>query len=195
MTLVGTVPAAAVSTQTATPEMVDPNETGISTPSTVCDGSVREVVTQAIGNDSAKRPLAIASVCCGDGLPVNTEAELGTVTHPSRSPNQRTVSTTPEDPRTWQEVAASNRERIRSLEHEMERARARLHELQTELAAVRFLGERIADLGQEVKHLSEELTRVARRAIERPSQGAVSVLGQYLALALAIAAFIFAATR
>jgi len=52
----------------------------------------------------------------------------------------------PSDGRTWQEAAASARERIRALERDAERTTATLHTLRGEVAATRYLGEKITEL-------------------------------------------------
>jgi len=101
----------------------------------------------------------------------------------------------PESPSDWREIAAANRARIVHLEHELGRVRERLHELTAEVAAVRFLGERVAELGDDVKELASQVGQVARRALERPSPVALGVLAQYLALAVAVVALAVAASR
>lgn len=117
------------------------------------------------------------------------------VVHKEFVPHARSVVAVPEDPRSWQEVAASNRERINFVERETERMRERLHAIESESAATHWLGEQIREQGEQVKRLAEQVEGLSRRFVERPSQGALSVFGQYIALVVAVVAFIFAATR
>lgn len=101
----------------------------------------------------------------------------------------------PGDERTWQEVAASNRERIRALEHELERVRGSVHKLSTETAAILYLTREVAKLETAVEDLAEQLGRVARRALEKPTATGLSIAAQYLSFFVALIALGIAATR
>jgi hypothetical protein len=91
--------------------------------------------------------------------------------------------------RSWQEVTASNRERINALEHELERMRNSQHRLASDVAVIRYLAEKVGELGEDVKELTGQVENVARRAVERPT---AAVVGQYLGLAVAIIALVAA---
>jgi vacuolar-type H+-ATPase subunit I/STV1 len=97
--------------------------------------------------------------------------------------------------RTWQEEAASNRERIRALEHELERTRDAVHRLSVETAAILYLTREVAKLETAVEDLAGQLGRVAKRALERPSATGLSVFAQYLAVIVALVALIVASAR
>jgi predicted nucleic acid-binding Zn-ribbon protein len=101
----------------------------------------------------------------------------------------------PSTEREWQEFAYSNRERIRSLEHELERVRERQHEMATEIAVIRYLGEKVRDLGVDVVALTEQVERVASRSLPRPRQSTLSLFAQYGALLVALVALLVAVTR
>jgi hypothetical protein len=98
-----------------------------------------------------------------------------------------------DDPRTWQEAIASQRERLRQLERESDRQRDVLHALRAETQSVRFLTEKIAELASDVRDLAGKFESSTRRAVQRPSQSALAVFGQYVGLAVAIVALILAA--
>lgn len=101
----------------------------------------------------------------------------------------------PEDTRTWQEVAASNRERIGAIEHEMNRVRDALHEVRVESQAVRYLAEKVGDLASDVRTLAGRVETISRHAMSRPSATGLSVFAQYLSLIVAGTALIVAITR
>ena len=101
----------------------------------------------------------------------------------------------PDDERTWQEVAASNRERINALEHELDRTRDSVHRLSTETAAISYLAKEVGKLEGAVEDLGGQLERIAKRALERPTATGLSVLAQYLAIIVALVALAVAATR
>jgi hypothetical protein len=90
------------------------------------------------------------------------------------------------------EVATSNRERIKTLEGEVVRLRDRQHQLAESVAVIRYLAEEVKSLGEDVRRLTAQTATIARRSVERPSAERV---GQYLALLVAVAALIVAATR
>jgi hypothetical protein len=95
----------------------------------------------------------------------------------------------------WQEVAASNRERIAALERENERTRNALHDLRGDAQASHYLIERVTALGAEMRELSARVESVSRHAMNRPTQSGLALLGQYLALAVAVLALVVAATH
>jgi hypothetical protein len=99
------------------------------------------------------------------------------------------------DERSWQEVAAGNRERIRALEHEQDRMRDSIHKLSTETAAILYLTKEVGKLEGAVEDLATEIGRVAKRALERPTSTGLSVFAQYLAVIVALVALVVAATR
>lgn len=101
----------------------------------------------------------------------------------------------PDDPRTWQEVAASNRERILALERESERTRDALHQVRGETAGTRYLTEKLAELAADTHQLTSRVEQLARHAVQRPSQSALAVLGQYIGLVVAIVALVVASKR
>jgi hypothetical protein len=100
-----------------------------------------------------------------------------------------------DDERTWQEVAASNRERIRALDHEMDRVRDALHEFRAEAQAIRYLAEKVGDLAGDVRALAQRVEQVSRHAVARPSATGLSVFAQYVAVIVALVALIVAVTR
>lgn len=97
--------------------------------------------------------------------------------------------------RTWQEQAASNRERIRALEHELERTRDAVHKLSKEAAAILYLTREVGKLETAVEDLTEKLGQIARRALEKPTASGLGVLAQYLGIIVALIALVVAATR
>ena len=99
----------------------------------------------------------------------------------------------PSDGRTWQEAAASARERIRALERDAERTTATLHTLRGEVAATRYLGEKITELAANVQNLAGRFDALSRHSVQRPSQTTLQVLGQYAGLIIAIIALWIAA--
>jgi hypothetical protein len=101
----------------------------------------------------------------------------------------------PSNEREWQEFAYSNRERIAALEHELDRVRERQHDMASEIAVIRYLGEKVRDLGVDVVALTEQVEKVASRSLPRPRQSTLSLWAQYGALVVALVALIVAVTR
>jgi hypothetical protein len=101
----------------------------------------------------------------------------------------------PSNEREWQEFAYSNRERIGALEHELDRVRERQHEMATEIAVIRYLGDKVRDLGEDVVALTEQVEKVASRSLPRPRQSTLSLWAQYGALVVALVALAVAVTR
>ena len=97
--------------------------------------------------------------------------------------------------RTWQAADAAVRERLRALERESDRARDTLHTVRGEVQTIRYLAEKIAELAEDVKVLAGRVESVSRQAVHRPSQSALGVLGQYIALIVSIVAIILASRR
>jgi hypothetical protein len=92
----------------------------------------------------------------------------------------------------WREFAVSNRERIRHLEDESKRLRERVHTVESEVLAFRFLGDKLSALTGELHSLAQQVEQVSRRAMERPT---AAIVGQYLGLIVAVVALAIAATR
>jgi hypothetical protein len=101
----------------------------------------------------------------------------------------------PSTDREWQEFAYSNRERIAALEHELNRVRERQHDMASEIAVIRYLGEKVRDLGEDVVALTEQVEKVASRAVPRPRPTTLALFAQYGAVLVAIIALVVAATR
>lgn len=99
------------------------------------------------------------------------------------------------DARTWQEVAASNRERIAALEHELDRVRENVHDFRAEVQAIRYLAEKVGDLAEDVRRLTNRVEKIASRVMNRPTTSALAVLAQYLGLVVALAALVVATSR
>jgi predicted nucleic acid-binding Zn-ribbon protein len=99
------------------------------------------------------------------------------------------------DERSWQEVAAGNRERIRALEHEQDRMRDSIHKLSAETAAILYLTKEVGKLENAVEDLADKLERIARRALEKPTATGLSIAAQYLSFFVALIALGIAATR
>jgi uncharacterized protein YoxC len=95
----------------------------------------------------------------------------------------------------WQEVAASNRERIVALENELARLRTRQHELSEQVAIIRYLADQVRELGEDVKALTTQVTALARRAIERPTPAGFSAIASWLALGVAILTLVLVTAR
>jgi hypothetical protein len=98
----------------------------------------------------------------------------------------------PSTDREWQELAYSNRERIRALERELERVRERQHDMATEVAVIRYLGEKVSDLGGDVVQLAEQVEKVASRAVPRPRPSTLALLLQLATVVIALAALVIA---
>jgi hypothetical protein len=98
----------------------------------------------------------------------------------------------PAEDRGLYEAAASNRERIKTLEAEVARLRDRQHELSESVGVIRYLAEEVKGLGEDVRRLTTQTATIARRAVEKPS---ANLVGQYAGLIVAVAALIVAATR
>jgi hypothetical protein len=101
----------------------------------------------------------------------------------------------PPTERDWQEYAYSNRERIAALERELNRVRERQHDMASEIAVIRYLGDKVRDLGEDVVALTEQVERVASRSLPRPRQSTLSLWAQYGALLVALVALVVAVTR
>lgn len=99
-----------------------------------------------------------------------------------------------EESELWR-YAAGNRARLDILEGELRRNRDHIHELRGELAAVRYLGEKVGSLATSVDTLAGDLVTLSKRVVERPSRGTMAVFGQYLSLGVAVIALVIAAWR
>jgi septal ring factor EnvC (AmiA/AmiB activator) len=89
----------------------------------------------------------------------------------------------------------SNRERIGALEAELKRVRDRLHAVESEIAAFRFIGEKIGELGDQIKELATQVQTLSRRALERPTAGGVSAAAAWVSVLVAVGALATAALR
>lgn len=90
------------------------------------------------------------------------------------------------------ELVGSNTARIEGLEDELSRTRGTVHEVRAEAAAVRFLAQNVAELAGDVRNLAQRVEKIAHHAVGRPSTASLGVLGQYVALVVAIIALVFA---
>ena len=97
-----------------------------------------------------------------------------------------------DEPKQWQAADAAARERLRVLERESDRMRETLHAIRSEVASIRYLAEKIGELAEDVKVLASRVEAVSRHAVNKPSQSALAVVGQYLGLIVAVVALIIA---
>jgi hypothetical protein len=97
------------------------------------------------------------------------------------------------DPRTWQESAAAQRERLRALERDAERTSQTVHSLRGEVQAARYLAEKLTEMAGDFRALSGRVNELSRQSLQRPSPSTLSVFGQYLGLIIAIIALVIAA--
>lgn len=81
------------------------------------------------------------------------------------------------------------------MEHEQDRMRDTVHKLSTETAAILYLTKEVAKLEAAVEDLADQLGRVARRALEKPTATGLSIVAQYLSFIVALIALTVAATR
>jgi hypothetical protein len=88
-----------------------------------------------------------------------------------------------DEERGWREFAVSNRQRIRTLEREVEKLRLRQHKAEAELAAVTYIAEKVGELATHVQTLS-------RRALERPTSGSYAAAAGWISAAAAIIALV-----
>jgi hypothetical protein len=100
----------------------------------------------------------------------------------------------PEDRQLWDTIAA-NRTRIETIEAEVGRLRERAHKLEGEASAVRYFGERMTTMSNELHELTRKLETLARQAMARPTSRQVSTIIAALSFLLALAAFLYAATH
>lgn len=99
------------------------------------------------------------------------------------------------DERSWQEATAAARVRLTTLEKESDRTRETLHQLRSEVQAIRYLAEQVATLAGDVRDLADKVTTVSRHAVNRPTPTGLQVLGQYIGLIVAIVALVIAAGK
>lgn len=98
-------------------------------------------------------------------------------------------------PQEWREFAASNRERIKALEHELERTRENVHMIRDEIAAVRYLAKEVGNLARDVHELGKRVEKIATRALEKPTATGLGVFAQYVSIIISLAALAVVATR
>jgi hypothetical protein len=106
------------------------------------------------------------------------------------------------DERGWREFAATNRERIVAIESnaarldsEIRGLRERQHELAQAVGVVQVLAEQVRNIAADVSTLTSDvrgMTDRLARVVERPT---APLIVQVLALVVAAAAFVFAATH
>jgi hypothetical protein len=80
-------------------------------------------------------------------------------------------------------------------EGDSQRTRDRLHLIEGELAAVRYLGEQIRDMAATVGELAKDVRSLSHRVVERPSPAGLSAAAGWLSFLVAAAALIYAATH
>lgn len=88
------------------------------------------------------------------------------------------------------ELAVSNRERIKSLEAEMQRARDRLHDQAEQIGALSATGLQVKALAEQIRELAEQVGRLSRRAIEKPRASTVQVVVSACSAGVALAALL-----
>jgi uncharacterized protein (DUF2342 family) len=94
------------------------------------------------------------------------------------------------DPQPPNERLARLEEQVRANLEEMHRMRERLHKAEGSLAAVTYLGERIASMGRNLEELAQAVNGLSRRAVERPSAAGWSALAGWGSLIVAITALL-----
>ena len=82
------------------------------------------------------------------------------------------------------------RVRVEIMEAELQRVRDRLHELEASLAAVRYFGEKVSELSQELHGLATKVEGFTRQAIRRPTPTGVNAVGQWAAVIIALIALL-----
>lgn len=73
---------------------------------------------------------------------------------------------------------------------ELLRVRDRQHQLESEVAGMRYLGREVRDLARELHDSAQSVERLSRRALERPTASAWSAIISAGAFVLAVVAFI-----
>jgi archaellum component FlaC len=138
------------------------------------------------GRRRVKREAMVSAM---QGLAENSAARLSLGRH-------LVLATMPQgEGQSWQEVAASNRERIAAVEHELSRVRDAMHDIRAETQSVRYLAEKVGGLADDVRALANRVEVVSRRAVEKPTASGLAVVGQYIGLAVALVALIVAINR
>jgi hypothetical protein len=95
-----------------------------------------------------------------------------------------------DEERGWREFAVSNRQRIRTLEREVEKLRLRQHKAEAELAAVTYIAEKVGELAKQVHELATHVQTLSRRALERPTSGSYAAAAGWISAAAAIIALV-----
>ena len=93
------------------------------------------------------------------------------------------------------EQIGNNAARLDSVEHELGRVRDRQHEMMSELAALRYLGNKVGDMAEALHELSGKLEVISRRALERPSARSWQAFAATVSAGLALVALIVAVTH
>lgn len=90
------------------------------------------------------------------------------------------------------EYAAENRTRIEAQGSELERVRSKVHNLEGELAALRYLGRKVDELARGLHDVAGELQRLGGQTVPRPRAAAYSAAASWLAAIIALVALIVA---
>lgn len=93
------------------------------------------------------------------------------------------------------EGLAENRARIETTTGELNRVRDSVHGMRSEVQAVRYLAEQVADLAGQLGRVADRVDAVATHALNRPTPAALGVFAQYGALVVAIIALVLAVQR
>src|SRR5207302_757150 len=107
----------------------------------------------------------------------------------------RILSRMPDADHELWEYAASNRARLDSIEAEMARLRDRQHELSSEVAAMRHLGNQVGKLADQVAVVAANVSELSRRVVERPTAPTMQAWAGWFALLIALAALVITATH
>lgn len=93
------------------------------------------------------------------------------------------------------EQAGENRARIAALERETERTRERVHRLEGEAAAARFLGQQVKELALDIREMTRRIEELAKHVLIRPSPTGISAFANLAAVLVALAALAISLTR
>jgi hypothetical protein len=101
----------------------------------------------------------------------------------------------PRDEHELYEIATSNKVRIDTAEREINRLRESVHDLRSEFAALRYLGNQVKEVSGAMHELSGKLDLISRRALERPTARGWSAFAAVISAGVAIVALILALRR
>jgi len=97
--------------------------------------------------------------------------------------------------RSARDLAIANRERIRTLEGEVEKLRLRQHEIGAEVAAFGYVGKKLGELAIQIHELASRVEQMSRRAMGRPTSGGVNAAAAWVSVLVAAAALVIVALR